>query len=126
MLYPLGATGTLAAQLHFKNTMIGNRVLSSLVSSKLVRQPLYVAAAGSLSDSTEGALASRVPSKSAPKATLWRELFSFAVDALDLRSWREANPMACILLAGFIAIVAEPLVHGGLPGKFVALMTSVK
>jgi hypothetical protein len=63
-----------------------------------------------------------LPSKPAHKATLWRELCSFAVDALDLHSWREVNPMACILLAGFIAVVAEPLVHGGLPGKLVALI----
>jgi hypothetical protein len=69
---------------------------------------------------------SPLPSNSTSKASLWRELSWFAVEALDLRSWREVNPLACILLAGFIAIVAEPLVHGGLPGKFVALMTSVK
>lgn len=62
----------------------------------------------------------------APKATLWRDLLTFTVDALDLYSWRDMNPMACILLAGFIAVVAEPLVHGGLAGRFVALMTSVK
>ena len=105
--------------------MIGNRLLSFAVSSELVKQPLSVAAAGSLSDSTRKTVASLMPSKSAPKVTLRRELFSFAVDALDLHSWRTANPMACILLAGFIAIVAEPLVHGGLPGKFVALLTSV-
>jgi hypothetical protein len=100
-----------------KCAMNGNRGLSFQVPSKLAKQPLSVAAA----DSTEETPAS----KPAPKATLWRELFSFAVEALDLRSWREANPMACIVLAGFIAIVAEPLVHGGLPGKFVALMMSL-
>ena len=103
--------------------MISNRLLSLAVSSKLVKQPLSVAASGPLSDSTRKTEASLLPSKSPPKVTLWRELFSFAVDALDLQSWRAATPMACILLAGFIAIVAEPLVHGGLPEKFVALMT---
>jgi hypothetical protein len=94
--------------------MISNTALSFPISSELVRQPLSVAAAGSLSDST------------APKAALWRELCSFAVDALDLRSWRRANPMACIMLAGFVAIVAEPLVHNGFAARFLALMTSAK
>ena len=92
--------------------MISNTVLSSPVSS--------VAAAG-----TQRTLASPLPSKSAPKATLWRELCSFAVDALDLHAWRKVNLMACILLAGFVAIVAQPLVYGGFPGKVVALMTSL-
>jgi hypothetical protein len=105
--------------------MINNGGLSLPVSSKRVKQPLSVPAASSLSDSAQKTLA--VPAeKSAPKASLWRDLSSFTVDALDLRSWRDMNPMACILLAGFIAVVAEPLVHGGLPGKFVALMTSAK
>jgi hypothetical protein len=103
--------------------MISNRFLSFAVLSKLVQQPLSAGAAGCLSAPTQTTLASLELSKSAPKSTIWRELFSFTVDALDLRSWRQANPMACIMLAGFIAIVAEPLVHGGLPGKFVALMT---
>jgi hypothetical protein len=111
--------------MHFKTAMISNTVFSFPVSSKLVKQSLSVDATGSVPDSTQRTLASPLPSRPAPKATLWRELCSFAADALDLRSWREANPTACILLAGFIAIVAEPLVHGGLPGKLVALMTSV-
>ena len=66
------------------------------------------------------------PTVSAPRTTLWRELFSFAADALDLHSWRDMNPIACVLLAGFLAVVTEPLVHGGLAGRFLALMTSAK
>jgi len=105
--------------------MISSTVLSSPVSSKVVIQPLSVPAVASLSDSTQKTVAPP-PVKSARKATLWHDLFSFAVEALDLRSWRDMNPLACILLAGFIAVVAEPLAHGGLAGRFIALMMSVK
>jgi hypothetical protein len=93
--------------------MIGYKVLSFPHSSNFI------------SDSTLKAPALR-PAKSAPKAALWRDILSFAVDALDLHSWRKMNPMACILLAGFTAVVAEPLVYGGLAGRFVALLTSVR
>src|ERR1700694_6307316 len=105
MLYSSGATWNIGSSDAVSRTaMISNRVSSFPVLSKLVKQPLSVEAAGSLYDSTQTTPASQLPSTSAPKATLWRELFSFAVDALDLRSWREASPMACFLLAGFIAI----------------------
>jgi hypothetical protein len=113
-----------------QTVMITHKVLSSPVSSKLVEQPLPVeqtlsVLAANLSGPTQATPAAPT-AKPAPKATLWRDLFSFAVEALDLHSWRDMNPTACILLAGFMAIVSEPLVHGGLAGRFLALMTSMK
>jgi hypothetical protein len=111
--------------MQLKNAMITNTGLSIPVSSKSVKQLLSVPATSALSDSTQKTLAAP-PAKAAPKASLLRDLFSFTVDALDLHSWRDMNPMACILLAGFIAVVAEPLVHDGLAGRLVALMTSMK
>ncbi len=103
--------------------MITCKPLSFPLSLSFVKQPLSVLAAGFLSDSTRKATP---PVKSAPKPALWRDIFSFAVDALDLHSWRKMNVTACILLAGFIAVVAEPLVYGGLASRFVALLTSVR
>jgi hypothetical protein len=112
-----------------QTAMITHTVLSSPVPAKLGEQPLSVEQTLSvLSANLSGATQTPVAptAKPAPKATLGRDLFSFAVEALDLRSWRDMNPTACILLAGFIAVVSEPLVHGGLAGRFLALMTSVK
>jgi hypothetical protein len=130
MMLPPGRAGKLAFRMHNETIMVTRTVLSSPVSSKVVEQPLPVeqalsVLAANLSSSTQKTPAAPT-AKSAPKATLWRDLFSFAVDALDLRSWRDMNPTACILLAGFMAVVSEPLVHGGLAGRFLALMTSMK
>ena len=57
---------------------------------------------------------------------VWRDVLSFAVDVLDLRAWRTMDPLACVMLACFVAVVAQPLVYGNLGRSFAALMTPVK
>jgi len=44
----------------------------------------------------------------------------------DLRSWRDLARVAGLMLAAFVAVVAQPLVYGGLGTSIVALMTPVK
>jgi len=36
------------------------------------------------------------------------------------------DPLACFMLAGYTAVVSQPLVYGGLGGSIVALMTPTK
>jgi hypothetical protein len=64
--------------------------------------------------------------KAAPKRTIWCDVLSLTVDILDLRSWRNMDPVAGFLLAAYVAVVAQPLVYGGLGTSIVALMTPVK
>jgi hypothetical protein len=64
--------------------------------------------------------------KSARKETLFGDILSLAADILDLRAWRKADPLSCFMLAGYAALIAQPLVYGGLGSSIVALMTPTK
>jgi hypothetical protein len=71
-------------------------------------------------------LVSSPRARSAPRATIWRDVLSLTADILDLRAWRDLDPVAGFMLAGFVAAVAQPLVYGSLGTSIVALMTPVK
>jgi hypothetical protein len=58
--------------------------------------------------------------------TVCREVLSLAADVLELRAWKRRDPVAGILMAGFAAICAQPLVYGSLGSSMVALMTPVR
>ena len=60
------------------------------------------------------------------KGTLFGDILSFTVDILDLRAWRDMDPVAGFMLAAYVAAVAQPLVYGGLGSSIVALMTPVR
>lgn len=64
--------------------------------------------------------------KSAPGPAIWRDVLSLTADILDLRAWRDCDPVAGFMLAAFVAVVAQPLVYGGMGTSIVALMTPVK
>jgi hypothetical protein len=64
--------------------------------------------------------------KAVPGRATWRDVLSLTADILDLRSWRELDPLAGFMLAAFVAVVAQPLVYGSLGTNIVALMTPVK
>jgi hypothetical protein len=64
--------------------------------------------------------------KAERKTTVWRDILSFAADILDLRAWRDSDPVAGFMLAAYVAAVAQPLVYGSLGNSIVALMTPVK
>jgi hypothetical protein len=64
--------------------------------------------------------------KRLPKRTIWCDILSLFVDIFCLRAWRDMDPLACVMLAGFTAIIAQPLVFGGLGSSVVALMTPTK
>jgi hypothetical protein len=51
---------------------------------------------------------------------------SLLADVLDLRAWRKMDPLACFMLAGYTAVLAQPLVFGSLGSSIVALMTPTK
>jgi hypothetical protein len=63
------------------------------------------------------------PSK---QRTVIKGILSFAADVLELRAWRNMDPLACILLAAFTAILVQPVVFGQLGSSIFALMTPVK
>ena len=58
--------------------------------------------------------------------TLLTDILSFAADVLELRAWRDMDPLACILMAAFAAILLQPVVFGQLGSSIFALMTPVK
>jgi hypothetical protein len=64
--------------------------------------------------------------KSARRGTIWCDILSLAADILDLRAWRKIDPLACSMLAGYIAVVAQPLIFGSLGSSIVALMMPTK
>jgi hypothetical protein len=64
--------------------------------------------------------------KSMRPKTIWRDILSLFAEVLDLRAWREMDPVACFMLAGFVAAVAQPLVYGNMGHSFAAFMTPVK
>lgn len=64
--------------------------------------------------------------KSAPKRTIWSDVLSLTVDILGVRAWREPDPLAGLMLAAYVAVVAQPLVYGSLGTSIVALMTPVR
>jgi hypothetical protein len=64
--------------------------------------------------------------KSAQKGTICHDLLSLAADIFDLRGWRKMDPLACFMLAGYAAVIAQPLVFGSLGSSIVALMTPTK
>jgi hypothetical protein len=51
---------------------------------------------------------------------------SLLADVFDLRGWRKMDPLACFMLAGYTAAVAQPMVFGGLGRSIVALMMPTK
>jgi hypothetical protein len=64
--------------------------------------------------------------KSLQKGTICHDTLSLVADILDLRGWRKMDPLACFMLAGFTAVVAQPLVFGSLGSSIVALMMPTK
>jgi hypothetical protein len=54
------------------------------------------------------------------------DILSLVADILDLRGWRKMDPLACFMLAGYTAVVAQPLVFGSLGSTVVALMMPTK
>jgi hypothetical protein len=64
--------------------------------------------------------------KSLPKGTICHDILSLLADIFDLRAWRKMDPLACFMLAGYAAVISQPLVYGGLGSSIVALMTPAK
>jgi hypothetical protein len=64
--------------------------------------------------------------KSVQKGTICHDILSLLVDIFDLRGWRKVDPLACFMLAGYTAAVAQPLVFGSLGNSIVALMMPTK
>lgn len=58
--------------------------------------------------------------------SICKDMLSLAADVLELRAWRDMDPLACILLAAFAAILLQPVVFGQLGSSIFALMTPVK
>src|ERR1700733_9907872 len=49
-------------------------------------------------------------------------ILSLTANILDLRAWRDMDPLACFMLAGYTAVILQPLIYGSLGGSLVALM----
>jgi hypothetical protein len=64
--------------------------------------------------------------KSLRKGTICHDILSLVADIFDLRAWRKMDPLACFMLAGYTAAVAQPLVYGSLGSSIVALMMPTK
>jgi hypothetical protein len=62
----------------------------------------------------------------ARKTSVTWDILSLATDILELRAWREMDPIGCFMLAAFTAVVTQPLVFGDLGSSIVALMTPLK
>ncbi len=60
------------------------------------------------------------------KESIWLDIWSLAVDVLELRAWRDMDPVACILLAAFTAVIAQPLGFGRLGDCVLGFMRLVK
>jgi len=64
--------------------------------------------------------------KSVQKGTICHDILSLFADVLQLRAWRKVDPLACFMLAGFTAVIVQPVVYGNLGNSIVALMTPTK
>src|SRR5580704_10398457 len=64
--------------------------------------------------------------KSLQKGTICHDMLSLLADIFDLRGWRKVDPLACFMLAGYTAAVAQPMVFGNLGSTIVALMMPTK
>ena|SRR5579863_3085325 len=64
--------------------------------------------------------------KAVRNGTIWRDILSVAAEVLELRAWRAMDPVACFMLAGYVAVIAQPLVYGNVAHTFAAFMTPVK
>jgi hypothetical protein len=64
--------------------------------------------------------------KSLKKGTICHDMLSLLADIFDLRGWRKMDPLACFMLAGYTAAVAQPMVFGNLGSTIVALMMPTK
>lgn len=60
------------------------------------------------------------------KSSLTRDFASLLADVFQIREWRGMDPVGCLLLAAYAAVIAQPLVFGNLGSTIVALMTPVK
>ena len=60
------------------------------------------------------------------RAPFSKDILALAADVFDLRAWRDMDPLACILMAAFAAILLQPVVFGQLGSSIFALMTPVK
>src|ERR1700733_8281638 len=64
--------------------------------------------------------------KSLQKGTICHDILSLVADILELRAWRKMDPLACLMLAGYTAVISQPVVYGSLGSSIVALMTPTK
>jgi hypothetical protein len=64
--------------------------------------------------------------KSLQKGTICHDILSLLADVFDLRAWRKMDPLACFMLAGYTAVISQPVVYGNLGSSIVALMTPLK
>jgi hypothetical protein len=64
--------------------------------------------------------------KSLQKGTICHDIMSLLADIFDLRAWRKMDPLACFMLAGYTAVISQPVVYGNLGSSIVALMTPLK
>jgi hypothetical protein len=64
--------------------------------------------------------------KSLQKGTICHDILSLLADVFDLRAWRKMDPLACIILAGYTAMLSQPVVYGNLGSSIVALMTPTR
>jgi hypothetical protein len=60
------------------------------------------------------------------KGTICHDILSLLADVFDLRAWRKMDPLACFMLAGYTAVISQPVVYGNLGSSIVALMTPLK
>jgi hypothetical protein len=66
------------------------------------------------------------PAIAAFQGTFWRDILSLATDVLQIRAWRDMDPIGCYMLAAYTAAIAQPLVYGNLGSSIMALMTPLK
>ncbi len=64
--------------------------------------------------------------KSLQKGTICHDILSLLADVFDLRAWRKMDPLACFILAGYTAMLSQPVVYGNLGSSIVALMTPTR
>jgi hypothetical protein len=117
--------------------MTDHTTLSVPASSSIAKASSSVLPSGPLSNKTRKiftlpgltgpvVLVSSPRTKSMQKGTICHDLLSLAVDIFELRGWRKMDPLACFMLAGYAAVIAQPLVFGNLGSSIVALMTPTK
>lgn len=61
-------------------------------------------------------------SKSLQKGTICHDILSLLADIFDLPAWRKMDPLACFMLAGYTALISQPLIYGSVGNSIVALM----